>query len=252
MAIEWNDRLAIDKGIIDQDHRVLIDLCSTFIRLKESAGKAELARVIADLEHYARSHFWRESELQRRIGFCYAEQQTDEHRQLVASLGEVAVRFFHAKEAEAVRAVSNELGKLLHSWLIDHILKSDIHMVAYRTEIAAMAKDMTPMDGADKGAAVRTIGSDVLYNLSIDNGVIDDDHHHLIELINDFILGTSEAVGHAYLDATLIKLQAYTQSHFSREEDLQAAVGFPFAVAHKQAHQSLIASLGGFQAQLSR
>ena len=66
MTIKWTDRLAIDNGIIDQGHRVIIDVTNQFLAMKNTAGKVELAGVLSDLEHYARSHFWRESELQRR------------------------------------------------------------------------------------------------------------------------------------------------------------------------------------------
>lgn len=247
MTIAWNDRLAVDHGLIDEDHKVLIDLSNKFISRKGSASKSELALILSDLEHYARTHFWRESELQRKIGFCYAEQQADEHMQLVSTLGNIAIRFFQAKEGSDLTTVKDELSSLFHGWLIDHILKSDIHMAAYKKEIAALTVSMPAMHIEKALPKPKTIGSEMIYKLSIDNGVIDDDHRHLVELINNFIIGTAENVDNVYLVKTLSALSEYTVNHFAREETLQKSVGFPFANAHHQAHQNLISTLGGFQ-----
>ena len=248
--IKWTDRLSVDNGIIDQDHKVLIDVTNQFLAMKNTAGKAELAAVLSDLEHYARSHFWRESELQRKIGFCYADRQAEEHVGLVATLANVVLRYHKAREKEELSAVANEIGTLLNSWLIDHILQSDIDMAAYRKEIAAVAAGMKPMKGAVGGAGLRTIGTEQSQGLSIDGGVIDEDHQHLIDIINDFIVATAEDVETAHLERILALLSSYTETHFSREEDLQKAVGFPYADAHHLAHQELLASLAGFETRL--
>jgi hemerythrin-like metal-binding protein len=245
MAIKWTDRLAIDHGLIDQDHRAIIDVANSFLTLRKDAGKAEMASVLSDLEHYARSHFWRESQLQAKIGFCHAERQAEEHMRLVSALAAVVLRFHQARDAESLKVVVDEIGALLHGWLIDHILQSDIDMAAYRSEIAALTQGMKPLH-RDSG---RTIGTGQI--MSIDNGIIDDDHGRLVDIINAFIVATAEDVETAYLSRTLAHLVDYTHSHFSREEALQTAVGYPFAAAHQQAHRQLILSLAGFGRMLA-
>ena len=250
MAIFWTERLSIDKGLIDDDHKVLIELSNTFLNLKKSADKVALAKVLSDLEHYARIHFWREGQLQAKIGYCYAEQQAEEHKQLVATLGMIVIRFFQATAPAELERIATEIGELIQSWLVDHILQSDIHMAAYRAEIQALSQNMGRIkDNASQEN--RTIGSEFLYNLHIDDGIIDEDHQYLVETINSFIIGTSENVPLDYLQTTLATLDKYTTSHFQREEDLQKAVKYPDYKAHHQAHQSLMDKLHGFQDMLA-
>lgn len=250
MTIKWSDRLVIDGGLIDQDHMAIITVTNQFLALRKTASKEELALVLADLEHYARSHFWRESRLQDQMGFREAKRQAQEHLLLVGELQSVVLRFHAARASADMAAVVEELSALLHGWLIDHILKSDIEMVAFRREIAERTRGMAPLERA-KETGVRTIGTETLQAMSIDGGVIDDDHRRLVDIINTFIVGTAEGAEGTYLARSLETLAEYTHSHFAREEQLQAAVGFPYHQAHKQSHQDLLASLAGFERVLA-
>ena len=116
MAITWNDALAIDHGMIDEDHRFLIDLSNKFIRLQKTAGKQELASVLRDLEHYARTHFWRETELQRKINYTYLHDQEHQHKQLVATLAGTAVKFYQANGETEIRSVADDVSQLIRRW----------------------------------------------------------------------------------------------------------------------------------------
>jgi hemerythrin len=79
--------------------------------------------------------------------------------------------------------------------------------------------------------------------MSIDNGVIDDDHRCLIGLVNEVDGITLGPAMPAELGVTLARLDAYTQIHFQREERLQVATAFTFQVAHHRRHNSLIREL---------
>ncbi len=142
-------------------------------------------------------------------------------------LANVALRYHKAREKEELGVVADEIGALLNGWLIDHILQSDIDMAAYRKEIAAVASGMKPMNRDSGNAGLRTIGTEQIQGLSIDNGVIDGDHQHLIDIINDFIVAATEEVETAHLEGILAMLASHTETHFSREEELQRAVGYP-------------------------
>ena len=250
MTISWNESFAIDHGMIDDDHRFLIDLSNKFIRLQQSASKQELAKVLRDLEHYARSHFWRESQLQQKINYPYCQDQETQHKQLVDSLATIAIKFHHAVGEEDIRAVAGDISKLLRSWLVDHILQSDIYMAAFRTQIKAVSQDIASMTNGTHQH--RTIGSDVLHQLVIDHGLIDSDHQNLAELINNFIIGSSQQADDAYLAETLQSLYLYAQTHFVREEDLQRQAGFPDAESHAQIHRGLVKRLTAFQTMLKQ
>lgn len=76
--------------------------------------------------------------------------------------------------------------------------------------------------------------------LNIDNGVIDEDHHYLVDIINKF----REKVGHfeSADDAVEIlkELKFYTGKHFQREEELQKVARYPYLDAHHNEHIHLI------------
>ena len=74
---------------------------------------------------------------------------------------------------------------------------------------------------------------------SIDSAQIDSDHQQLIALLNDFELGKTVS----QLKNVLGELLKYARGHFSREEELQVLVAFPFHAAHARAHKELIQEL---------
>lgn len=79
--------------------------------------------------------------------------------------------------------------------------------------------------------------------LGVGNGPIDDDHRHLILLINtlELILTTDRSV--ADLRAALDELGVYTQAHFAKEERIMIALRYAKYDRHKLAHGELIDQL---------
>lgn len=80
--------------------------------------------------------------------------------------------------------------------------------------------------------------------MSINNGgVIDQDHKHLIEIINRFGEIAADGLDKEEAAEILYALKFYTQTHFGREEQLQNLVSFPYADAHHHEHVNLIKTL---------
>jgi len=79
--------------------------------------------------------------------------------------------------------------------------------------------------------------------MSVDGGVIDDDHRYLISLINQF----NDAIDNdADLDEVrriLGSLKYYTVYHFVREQAAQKAAEYPSRESHAQEHKSLVESV---------
>lgn len=86
--------------------------------------------------------------------------------------------------------------------------------------------------------------------MSVDGGLIDDDHRVLIGVINEFTETTATPSALPVLADVLTKLDRYTQTHFQREEALQKAVNFTFHDAHKHDHKDLIRQLAEVRAEL--
>lgn len=80
-------------------------------------------------------------------------------------------------------------------------------------------------------------------SFAIDHGVIDDDHRFLIAAINSLI---DEIGRHAVIEAFLpqvLRLRAFAELHFRREERLQEQCGFPGQAGHRAEHQRLLSQL---------
>lgn len=79
--------------------------------------------------------------------------------------------------------------------------------------------------------------------MSIDGGLIDDDHRCLIGLVNGVDAVAPGSAAKADLILILTKLEIYARLHFEREERLQVAVAFTFQAAHHKRHNGLIREL---------
>lgn len=80
--------------------------------------------------------------------------------------------------------------------------------------------------------------------MSVGNEMVDNDHKHLIDMINQF----EEAISRSYIDhkkigKVLLGLVDYTGEHFAREEQLQMSVQYPFYDSHCRAHREVLRKL---------
>jgi len=84
-------------------------------------------------------------------------------------------------------------------------------------------------------------------DLVIDNGAIDKDHRHLVDLVNELHTATSQGRGQEVVANILESLIAYTADHLEREEHLMASFKFPHLDRHKIGHASFIEDLRSLQ-----
>jgi len=75
--------------------------------------------------------------------------------------------------------------------------------------------------------------------LSVGNDVIDDDHKHLIKLINAYEMAVSKG-NLKLLGPAFESLEKYANEHFEREEKLMSAVFFPHRRDHREKHKKLL------------
>lgn len=80
-------------------------------------------------------------------------------------------------------------------------------------------------------------------DLVIDRGPIDQDHRHLVDLVNQLHTATSQGRGKEVVQRVLGELLAYTRDHLSREEALMREVGFPRLEQHQIGHAHFIGQL---------
>ncbi len=82
-----------------------------------------------------------------------------------------------------------------------------------------------------------------------DNGPIDRDHQHLVDLVNELHTATSEGLGQSVVDDVLKRLFSYTRQHFDNEERIMAQVRFPQLLKHRANHLAFIDSLVALRAK---
>lgn len=74
-------------------------------------------------------------------------------------------------------------------------------------------------------------------DLVIDNGPIDTDHRHLVDLVNELHTATTDGRGTEVVDGILNRLIDYTKGHLQREESFMASQQFPQLGEHKLHHE---------------
>ena len=75
--------------------------------------------------------------------------------------------------------------------------------------------------------------------LSVGNETIDDDHKHLIKLINAYERAVSQN-NIKILGLAFGSLEDYAVAHFEREEKIMDAVHFPKRRPHREVHKQLL------------
>ena len=142
MAIVWRDGMSIDRGIIDADHKCLIDLVNQIDVLAAGATtQAAMAHVLAQLDAYARAHFGREEQLQIAARFTYARAHHQRHRALTRTLNSMRAENQRRLDPNQMAALHARIRDFLHDWLLDHILHADILMKPFVAVMATHARD---------------------------------------------------------------------------------------------------------------
>lgn len=164
MGLLWRPAMAIDNGIIDHDHQLLISIVNDFCETKPRVdGTAELQRILVRMHHYINTHFAREEQLQAASNFPERQSHLAAHRELkdrldmvseqVAALDKMAKAALPVSLADDLAVISqdvaqhyldvhHELGQLLRHWVVGHILKHDLAMRPYAEAMKPHAMNM--------------------------------------------------------------------------------------------------------------
>ncbi len=131
MKLEWSERLETGHGLVDHQHRALLDAINDFDdALQAGVAPARIDEMLAFLERYAREHFHMEEFLMLRSYFPGMELHKDQHDRLVQR-----VTYIRDLRAQDPRLVPPEgLAAFLGDWLLNHILQWDMALFAHLRE----------------------------------------------------------------------------------------------------------------------
>ena len=126
MAIKWDDKYSTGNDDIDNQHKqIFAYLDDLEDHIENGASEKWVSDFMSALGLYTRSHFCFEEVCMRRAKCDVASQNKVQH-------GKLLVAFTAANQRFKSEGISDELlqqlRKFLTSWLVNHIMKVDIHL----------------------------------------------------------------------------------------------------------------------------
>ena len=128
--IEWDQFFSVGIEEIDDDHRLLVNLCNMLNHsVKEGAGKDYVGAVLEELINCTVWHFSHEERLMLKHGYDKHEDHEAEHRSLIDDIKGLQQEFLQA----------GKLGvkdfEFLEYWLTQHILVADMRFGSFLTKV---------------------------------------------------------------------------------------------------------------------
>lgn len=118
---EWADDMIIDGGVIDQEHRVLVDLVNELhTATSQGMGKTVVASILRRTIDSTREHLTHEEDIMAREGFPGLEKHKLRHQEFMDSLYDLERRL----QTGGI-TVAAQLSRVLRDWLSLHIRRGD-------------------------------------------------------------------------------------------------------------------------------
>ncbi|MBF0183414.1 MAG: bacteriohemerythrin [Magnetococcales bacterium] len=126
----WSEQLNTGLRDIDSDHRKLMDMINQLhLAMKKGASKESVLEILKKLADYTVFHFKREEDYFERTSYPERTPHRAEHKKLV----DLAVDFIKRYD-EGDFAIVIDLMAALKSWLVSHIMHSDMAYTPYLKE----------------------------------------------------------------------------------------------------------------------
>ncbi|MDQ7002417.1 MAG: hemerythrin family protein [Ghiorsea sp.] len=128
MGFQWDDKYSTGNDEIDNQHKqIFAYLDELEEHIEKGASQLWVENFMSALGLYTRSHFCYEEICMRQSKCAIAAKNKDQHAKLLAA--------FHKAEKKLERegisdALLQQLKDFLTSWLVNHIMKIDIHLKA--------------------------------------------------------------------------------------------------------------------------
>lgn len=135
MLIVWKEEFVVDRGVIDEDHKFLIENLNGILQKLNTHAPAGIVHEMAGcVRNFAALHFLREERLQEQAGYPGLAEHRDEHRQLLADFDRFLAQFAALPEDAAVADVG-EAKKFIYRWILGHILRNDGKLAPYLAKL---------------------------------------------------------------------------------------------------------------------
>ena len=134
-CIPWTAALKLGVPIIDEQHRVLVDLINALhAAISDAAGARDaIADILEGLLDYTHNHFIVEEVLFQKHGYPDADKHLSEHSGFTGKMMNWLTRFEDGED------VNLEVLDFLKDWLVHHICEEDRAYLPFMR--AALAKE---------------------------------------------------------------------------------------------------------------
>ena len=122
MRVEWDESLSVGIGIIDDQHRKLIERVNAFSEATERMDSREIENTINYLTGYVIQHFGAEELIMIRNRHRAFKAHRDEHSRFVKQVYDVNCTL---AERPMTRAEATALRDMLVRWIFRHIRVTD-------------------------------------------------------------------------------------------------------------------------------
>jgi hemerythrin len=123
MDIQWSDELAIGIGIIDDQHKKLVERIASFSRAVDSGDMHRIEDTVNYLVGYAIQHFGAEELIMIRNCYDQFKEHRDEHSWFIKQVFDVHKSLM--SERSIPQKQVQELRDMLYRWTVDHIMVKD-------------------------------------------------------------------------------------------------------------------------------
>jgi hemerythrin len=152
MFFVWKESMAVDHGLIDADHRHLIEIMDgVMILLSNKAPQGAVIAMMKALADFGAEHFRREELLQEAAGYPAALEHRRIHEKLLADLRQYIMGLSDLSCADLspaeCRERMHETKRFLTRWLIEHILGEDVKLRPYVEDMERQAANLAPLRG---------------------------------------------------------------------------------------------------------
>lgn len=122
MKVQWSDDLSIGIGIIDDQHKKLVERVASFIEAVNAKDMQTVEETVRYLIGYAIQHFGSEELIMIRHGYKDFKQHRDEHSCFIKMVYDINVDLLAEQlTLEQIELFSNKLVQ----WIMNHIKISD-------------------------------------------------------------------------------------------------------------------------------
>ena len=128
-----------DMPRIDAQHRRLFELAATFA---DGGDQIRMMKALAILCDHVKTHFREEEEIMAACAFPGLEAHRRQHGECRRMLVELLARAM----TMSLDQIADEVQRLIHGWIYNHILTADSEYAAYLKTLPAAAAAASPVN----------------------------------------------------------------------------------------------------------